>query len=53
MNNTQFDLASIPGLNGAKGLFGSANQSGAMYNDGVVHIMVYLYDVVPPAPAES
>ena len=49
MNTPKIDLASLPGLDTATGIFGSAAQTGATYNDGVVAIMVYVYDVMPPA----
>ena len=48
MNLPKIDLASLPGLENAAGLFGSAMQSGATYDDGIVAIMVYLYDTAPP-----
>lgn len=48
MNTPSIELASVPGLSGAQGLFGSITQSGGAYNDGVVAIMVYVYDVMPP-----
>lgn len=49
MNAPKIDLASLPGLDTATGIFGSTSQAGATYNDTVVAIMVYVYDVMPPA----
>lgn len=49
MNTPKIDLASLPGLDTVTGIFGSTAQAGAAYDDGVVAIMVYVYDVVPPA----
>jgi len=43
------DLASLPGLETATGLFGSAIDPAGAYNDKVVAIMVYIYDTVPPS----
>ncbi|MEP3049964.1 MAG: hypothetical protein ABJP48_03285 [Erythrobacter sp.] len=48
MNLPKIDLASLPGLDSAVGLFGSATQSGANYDDTVVVIMVYVHDVIQP-----
>lgn len=44
MNLPKIDLASLPGLETAQGLYGSATQLGAMYEDSVVAVMVYVYD---------
>ncbi|MBV7264679.1 hypothetical protein [Erythrobacter ani] len=44
MNLPKIDLATIPGLETAQGLYGSATQFGAAYEDSVVAIMVYVYD---------
>ncbi|WP_200810274.1 hypothetical protein [Altererythrobacter xiamenensis] len=49
MNTPKIDLASLPGLDTVTGIFGSTAQAGAAYDDGVVAIMVYVYDVVPPS----
>lgn len=49
MNTSKIDLASLPGLESAQGLFGSIKQSTTTYGDGVVDIMVYIHDVYPPA----
>jgi len=49
MNTPKIDLASVPGLEQAQGLFGSIKQGTTTYGDGVVDIMVYVYDVMPPA----
>ena len=48
MNTPKIDLTSVPGLETAQGLFGSLSQSTASYDDGVVMVMVYVYDVMPP-----
>lgn len=40
------DLAAIPGLETAQGLYGSVSQIGAAYEDSIVAIMVYVYDNV-------
>ncbi|MFL0357100.1 hypothetical protein ACI5KX_11560 [Erythrobacter sp. GH1-10] len=44
MDLPKIDLASLPGLETAQGLFGSATQLGATYEDSVVSVMVYVYD---------
>lgn len=49
MNTPKIDLASLPGLETATGIFGSAAEVGATYDDRVVAIMVYVYDVIPPS----
>ena len=49
MKSANIDLASLPGLETATGIFGSTAQAGATYDDRIVAIMVYVYDVVPPA----
>lgn len=43
------DLASLPGLDSALGLFGSANAGGGAGPDVIVEIMVFLYETSPPA----
>ena len=48
MNAPKIDLSAIPGLDTAQGLFGSLSQTTASYDDGVVAVMVYVYDVMPP-----
>lgn len=48
MNTPKIDLAGLPGLESAQGLFGSLAQTTASYDDRVVAIMVYVYDVMPP-----
>ena len=48
MNAPKIDLSAIPGLDTAQGLFGSLSQTAASYDDGVVAVMVYVYDVMPP-----
>lgn len=44
MNVPKIDLASLPGLETAQGLYGSATQLGANYEDSIVAVMVYVYD---------
>ncbi|QIG53340.1 hypothetical protein G6N82_03510 [Altererythrobacter sp. BO-6] len=46
MNIPQIDLNSLPGLDLATGLYGSATQLAANYDDTIVAIMVYVYDVI-------
>ncbi|MEM7689410.1 MAG: hypothetical protein AAF291_10350 [Pseudomonadota bacterium] len=53
MNTPKIDLSSVPGLETAQGLFGSLSQSNAGYDDGVVAVMVYVYDIMPPPPPEA
>lgn len=48
MNVPKIDISAVPGLESAQGLFGSLAQTTASYDDGVVVIMVYVYDVMPP-----
>ncbi|WP_156423904.1 hypothetical protein [Erythrobacter sp. YT30] len=49
MNGAKIELTSLPGLETSQGLFGSlVQQSGPIYNETIVDIMVYLYDVLPP-----
>lgn len=49
MNLLQIELEAIPGLDTLTGLYGSAAQLAATYDDSVVAIMVYVYDTIPPA----
>jgi hypothetical protein len=46
----KIDLASLPGLETAQGLFGSLSQQANAFDDTIVDIMVYLYEVLPPPP---
>lgn len=48
MNFPKIDLAAIPGLETATGLFGSVTQAAANYDDSIVAIMVYVYETAPP-----
>ncbi|MEM6266281.1 MAG: hypothetical protein AAF707_02055 [Pseudomonadota bacterium] len=48
MDLPKLDLSTLPGLDTAQGLFGSANNASASYDDRIVDIMVYIYDVLPP-----
>lgn len=44
MNTQKIKLSALPGLESGQGLYGSAVQSGVAYEDGIVAIMVYVYD---------
>ena len=46
----KIDLTSLPGLESAQALFGSISERAATYDDGIVSIMVYVYDTTPPPP---
>lgn len=46
MSTPKIDLASLPGLDKTTGVFGSVSQSSATYDDRIVVIMVYVYDLV-------
>lgn len=46
----KIDLASLPGLETAKGLFGSVAEQTPTYDDTIVAIMVFIYDTTPPPP---
>ena len=48
MSIPRIDLTSLPGLDTATGLFGSAIGGGSGYDDKVVAMMVYIYDTFPP-----
>ncbi|MEM6909075.1 MAG: hypothetical protein AAF494_10385 [Pseudomonadota bacterium] len=48
MDLPKLDLSTLPGLDTAQGLFGSASNASASYDDRIVDIMVYIYDVLPP-----
>ena len=49
MNLPSIDLASLPGLDTATGLFGSlSNLADATTDDRVIVLMVYIYETVPP-----
>ena len=48
MDLPKIDLASLPGLDIATGLFGSlAAEAGPTVDDRIVVIMVYLYEIAP------
>lgn len=47
MDLPKIELASLPGLETAQGLYGSAVQLGAAYEDSVVAVMVYVYEAAP------
>ena len=40
----QLDLAALPGLDNAVGVFGSTVGETTSYSDGVIAIMVYVYE---------
>jgi hypothetical protein len=46
MNLPQLDLAALPGLDNAVGVFGSAMGETATYSDSIVAIMVYIYEAL-------
>lgn len=48
MDAPKIDLNAVPGLETAQGLFGSLSQTTASYDDRIVDLMVYVYDVMPP-----
>ncbi|MEM7665668.1 MAG: hypothetical protein AAF250_07395 [Pseudomonadota bacterium] len=43
----KIDIASLPGLDTALGLFGSATAGGGAGPDVIVEIMVFLYETEP------
>ncbi len=47
MNLPNIDISSLPGLDAAMGVFGSASSQAASYGDTIVAIMVYVYEVTP------
>lgn len=49
MNFPTISLDEIPGLDDAAALFGAVMQAGGTNDDRIVDIMVYLYEVLPPA----
>lgn len=46
----KIDLASLPGLEAAQGLYGSLMQRTAELDDTIVDIMVFIYETAPPPP---
>ena len=46
----KIDLASLPGLDTAQGMFGSVAEQAPTYDDRIIAIMVYVYDTAPPPP---
>ncbi len=49
MNLPTIDLASVPDLDMATGIFGSLSPlAGPGSDDRIVIIMVYVYDMIPP-----
>lgn len=48
MNLPKIDLSAIPGLETATGIFGSATQAAANFDDSVVAVMVIVYENAPP-----
>ncbi len=49
MNLPKLDLSALPDLDVATGIFGSIGHTVAIADDGVVVIMVFLYDILNPA----
>ena len=43
------DIASLPGLDEATGLFGSLSNAGAYFDDRIIILMVWFYDILPPS----
>ncbi len=49
MDLPKIDLATLPDLDTATGLFGSlSTESGPTVDDRIVVIMTYLYEILPP-----
>ena len=46
MNLPQIDLASLPGIDAAVGIYGSATGPTLAYGDTIVAIMVYIYETI-------
>ena len=51
MNTPKIALESLPGLETATGLFGSAAKATTSYSDAIIAIMVYVYDSQVPSAA--
>lgn len=52
MQLPSIDLAELPDLDSATGLFGSLSDLAmAHFDDRIIIIMVYLYEVMPPETA--
>ena len=49
MDLPEIDIASLPGLDTATGLFGSLSDSAAFSDDRVIVLMVWFYDLFPPS----
>ena len=49
MDLPTIDIASLPGLDTATGLFGSLTHAAANSDDRLIVLMVWFYDLVPPA----
>ena len=49
MDLLTIDIASLPGLDTATGLFGSFSDAAAYSDDRLIVLMVWFYDLVPPA----
>lgn len=43
------DIASLPGLDAATGLFGSLSNAAAYSDDRIIILMVWFYDILPPS----
>ncbi|NVE94538.1 hypothetical protein [Altererythrobacter lutimaris] len=51
MKTPKIALESLPGLDTATGLFGSAAKATTSYSDAIIAIMVFVYDEQVPAAA--
>lgn len=49
MDLPEIDIANLPGLDTATGLFGSLSDAMAHSDDRIIVLMVWFYDLVPPA----
>ena len=56
MNLPKIDIASLPDLDTLTGIFGSLKHwdlALAASNDLIIVLMVYLYEIAPPAPVPN
>ena len=49
MNLPNLDIAGLPGLDRATGLFGSLSDAAAHSDDRLIVLMVWFYELIPPA----
>lgn len=47
MELPKIDIADLPALDTATGLFGSLSNAGAYSDDRIIILMVWLYDILP------